>query len=434
MGSIADKLAYTRQAREEIRAAIVAKGVECPGTAPFCQFDEYITQISGSGGSTVIIPTTLVPYMDSNPKEGITITASSEYSGCPCNQAFLTSVNFYDGSTFWAANSMNNGEYLEVAFNEKVIITSFELTCYEGYTIDFSYYDGTTNTWISAGSFTIHTANIKNVFIFNASTVKASKFRLIFTGATSGGFSVGGVQLYGIKVSESTQPSNCLENVLSTVHIAMDNIKLLSKIALADNITSSLISIDCTINNIIRIDEYHVKIEGDFSAITSISIDTLAGFFYDNVILSSNILDTSVKVKSELEFSTSNEMICTLAGRPYYKTNDIFAIGGHQYRGGTLSSQFYDRANWSNPILISEAPAGCYYYCPGYSTTDYSTFTYDKDNKIYYVSFGGLAMSGDLDNTNGRGVNLDEVPEIISAVENGRDYVFAVLDYYYGYI
>lgn len=47
MGTIAEKLAYTKQAREEIRAAIVGKGVDCPGNAPFCSFDEYIEQISG---------------------------------------------------------------------------------------------------------------------------------------------------------------------------------------------------------------------------------------------------------------------------------------------------------------------------------------------------------------------------------------------------
>lgn len=52
MGTIADKIAYTKQAREEIRAAIVAKGVDCPGSAPFCTFDEYINSIETGGGSS----------------------------------------------------------------------------------------------------------------------------------------------------------------------------------------------------------------------------------------------------------------------------------------------------------------------------------------------------------------------------------------------
>lgn len=53
MGTIAEKLAYTKRARDEITAAIITKGVECPSTAPFCEFDEYILQIkSGGGGSS----------------------------------------------------------------------------------------------------------------------------------------------------------------------------------------------------------------------------------------------------------------------------------------------------------------------------------------------------------------------------------------------
>lgn len=45
MGTIADKLAYTKQARDEITQAIIAKGVDCPSDSPFCTFDEYIAQI-----------------------------------------------------------------------------------------------------------------------------------------------------------------------------------------------------------------------------------------------------------------------------------------------------------------------------------------------------------------------------------------------------
>lgn len=49
MGTIADKLLYTAQARDEIRKAIIAKGVQCPGNAPFCSFDDYIALIQGGG-------------------------------------------------------------------------------------------------------------------------------------------------------------------------------------------------------------------------------------------------------------------------------------------------------------------------------------------------------------------------------------------------
>lgn len=55
MGTIADKLAYTRRARDEIRQAIVGKGVNCPGSAPFCTFDDYIKRIESGGGDSKYI-------------------------------------------------------------------------------------------------------------------------------------------------------------------------------------------------------------------------------------------------------------------------------------------------------------------------------------------------------------------------------------------
>lgn len=54
MGTLADKLAYTARAKEEIRDAIISKGVDCPGAAPFCNFDDYIAQISGGGAQSAI--------------------------------------------------------------------------------------------------------------------------------------------------------------------------------------------------------------------------------------------------------------------------------------------------------------------------------------------------------------------------------------------
>jgi len=54
MGRIANKLAYTLRARKEIRQAIASKGVDCPGSAPFCVFDDYIKRIETGGGPTDI--------------------------------------------------------------------------------------------------------------------------------------------------------------------------------------------------------------------------------------------------------------------------------------------------------------------------------------------------------------------------------------------
>ena len=49
MGTIADKLAYTNEAKEGSKAAIIAKGVAVPDTAPFGTYKDYIFQISGGG-------------------------------------------------------------------------------------------------------------------------------------------------------------------------------------------------------------------------------------------------------------------------------------------------------------------------------------------------------------------------------------------------
>ena len=55
MGTIFEKLAYTKQAREEIQQAIVEKGVQCPSDAAFCTFDDFIRSITtGEGGDAIL--------------------------------------------------------------------------------------------------------------------------------------------------------------------------------------------------------------------------------------------------------------------------------------------------------------------------------------------------------------------------------------------
>ena len=78
MGTIADKLAYTKQAREEIRQAIVDKGVQCPGDAPFCSFDDYISQISGGGATAPIFEMPLSNNLDYTGTLGCTISVTGE--------------------------------------------------------------------------------------------------------------------------------------------------------------------------------------------------------------------------------------------------------------------------------------------------------------------------------------------------------------------
>ena len=85
MGTIAEKLAYTKQAREEIRSTIVDMGVDCPGAAPFCEFDEYMRQIRtgvDTSEDTVTADTML---------EGITAHDSA-------GEQIIGAIPYYDGA------------------------------------------------------------------------------------------------------------------------------------------------------------------------------------------------------------------------------------------------------------------------------------------------------------------------------------------------
>lgn len=89
MGTIASKLVYTAQARDEIRKAIIEKGVQCPGNAPFCNFDDYIRLIQGGGSggdseeSTHCSHLPIVKYVD----KGCTVTFI-ELSGATLSDTF----------------------------------------------------------------------------------------------------------------------------------------------------------------------------------------------------------------------------------------------------------------------------------------------------------------------------------------------------------
>jgi len=219
-----------------------------------------------------------------------------------------------------------------------------------------------------------------------------------------------------------------LNNVLTVTSNNTDKMTFTSKIALSTDIDNSLLNVDFSYESITRNNDYDFELSGDFSLISSFSIETLPGFFYDESF-------TSVNVFNFLEFTTADEFICTLNGREYYKMNDGLAIGGYHYRG-TYSSEFYNLKDFSNPLLISEIENACYYSASGTSSVENTAipFTYDKNGKTYYCSDGDVAMDGDINSTNGFGLKLDDIPEIKNAVENGRDFVLAVLDYYYGYI
>ena len=50
MGTVADKLAYLADTKDDIRAALVEKGLDVPESTPFRQYAEKIREISS--GST----------------------------------------------------------------------------------------------------------------------------------------------------------------------------------------------------------------------------------------------------------------------------------------------------------------------------------------------------------------------------------------------
>lgn len=211
-----------------------------------------------------------------------------------------------------------------------------------------------------------------------------------------------------------------------------NKLTLVSKIELSVDIDLAKInpSVPCT--SIVYINKNSFELYGDFTNVTSITINTLSGFFYDENISSTNNIDIN---SNPLEFMTANEKICNIIGRDFFKTYDGLAIGGYIY--SEWHSEYHHGLNATAPILISETEEGCsYYYGSGGSgiTTAISSFVYDKDGKTYYVGGNGAIQAGNIISSSGRGLRINDIQEIRDAVNTGRDFLFAILDYYYGYI
>lgn len=207
-------------------------------------------------------------------------------------------------------------------------------------------------------------------------------------------------------------------------------LSIVSKIELSVDIDLTKIdsSVPCT--SISYIDKNRFDLYGDFTNVTSIIINTLSGFFYDENISSTNNIDIN---SNPLEFITADEKICSIQGRDFFKTHDGLAIGGYIY-SEWHSEEYHHGLNATAPILISETEEGCsYYYSQGISTA-ISSIVYDKDGKTYYISGNQFIQSGNITSSSGRGLKINEIQEIRDAVNNGREFIFAILDYYYGYI
>jgi len=221
-----------------------------------------------------------------------------------------------------------------------------------------------------------------------------------------------------------------LNGVMSILAGNTDKIRLYSKIELAKTIDLSMISSSVSFTSVIRIDDHTLDLYGDFSTEDSLIIETHVGLFFDTSILSTNMFDV---LFGDLEFLIKGEILATINGRAYTKLNDGLAIGGfHQFNYDT--DLLIVNKGYTGILLISEIPEACY-FGGGVNITTTTEFIYDKDGKTYYVSKGGAWVSPATNvNSNGRMINLEKITSIQKACDSGRDFVLAILDYYYGYI
>lgn len=138
------------------------------------------------------------------------------------------------------------------------------------------------------------------------------------------------------------------------------------------------------------------------------------------------MLQQSKRIRTELEVTEGNVVLCTIGARPFIKTNSGLAICAIFDFGG----------NWRMPILVSE-----YRDAVRYNTNiggfDYLT-TFQYDSKTYYVSNYNYAMSANLELVNP--LNLPVLNEITNvslytqSIAGQQQAAKDLLDYYFGKI
>ena len=107
--SIASELARLQQAKADIKAAIVAKGVEVPSSALIDTYDDYIAQIEGGGGCSVASANSITfdamgRVSSVSYKEGVTEIPDYMFS----NDTSLTSVTLPSTLTRIGNSAFNN--------------------------------------------------------------------------------------------------------------------------------------------------------------------------------------------------------------------------------------------------------------------------------------------------------------------------------------
>lgn len=121
--------------------------------------------------------------------------------------------------------------------------------------------------------------------------------------------------------------------------------------------------------------------------------------------------------KPELEFSTAGELIISINGRSYYKTNNDLAIGGWGCYHG-----------WYAPYLVSRTMEGSMYYSNAGGGNSSNTGSLEYEGETWYYSNAYYAWSYCDSFGNGRALYLNDIEGIEDMDAN---IVKAILDYYF---
>ena len=120
---------------------------------------------------------------------------------------------------------------------------------------------------------------------------------------------------------------------------------------------------------------------------------------------------------SKYTVSSSNELLCILSGRSYYKTNNEKAVGAYYYNG-----------NYTGVLLIGLTKDSVSYTTLG-NTFKYNT-TYEYKGKTYYISSTEYWMGGNINSTGGLLTKLkstnqnDAITELFTLSFNSSDILF----------
>lgn len=139
------------------------------------------------------------------------------------------------------------------------------------------------------------------------------------------------------------------------------------------------------------------------------------------------MLQQSKRIRTELEVTEMNVVLCIIGGRTFSKVNSGLAI----------CAIFDFGRNWRMPILVSEYIDAVKYTTSLGGIHNYLT-TFQYDSKTYYVSNYNYAMGANLELVNP--LNLPVLNEITNvslytqSIAGQQQAAKDLLDYYFGKI